>query len=89
MKKTSGCAVVSAAAHLQGGRAGLAPAGADDGAGIRSKMARSFTGFTVTLGAIFVVSAGTGMVLSGTKVGIVAALETGGRQSEIGAVFLF
>jgi MFS family permease len=39
--------------------------------------------------AVFAVAGGAGMVLSGTDVGIVAALETGGHQGEIGLVFLF
>jgi MFS family permease len=39
--------------------------------------------------AVFAVAAGAGMVLSGTDVGIVALLETGGHQAEIGLVFFF
>ncbi|HCC39227.1 MAG TPA: MFS transporter, partial [Arthrobacter bacterium] len=42
-----------------------------------------------TVAAIFAMAAGAGMVLSGSDVGIVAALETGGHQNEIGIVFLF
>ncbi|MDQ0679235.1 MFS family permease [Arthrobacter pascens] len=88
-------AVVSAApAHLQGAAAELAPAGArgsaaDGRAGLRHRMAHNFTWFTATVAAVFAVAAGAGMVLSGTDVGIVAALETGGHQGEIGIVFLF
>jgi predicted MFS family arabinose efflux permease len=88
-------AVVSAApAHLQGAAAELAPAGARGStahgpAGLRHRMAHSFTWFTATVAAVFAVAAGAGMVLSGTDVGIVAALETGGHQGEIGIVFLF
>ena len=52
-------------------------------------MAHNFAWFTATVAAVFAVAAGAGMVLSGTDVGIVAALETGGRKSEIGIVFLF
>jgi MFS family permease len=52
-------------------------------------VARSFSWFTATVAALFAVAAGAGMVLSGTDVGIVAALETGGHQAEIGIVFLF
>ncbi len=87
-------AVVSAApAHLQEAAADLVPAGAErvvsGQAGLRSKVAHNFAWFTATVAAIFAVAAGTGMVLSGTDVGIVAALETGGHQAEIGIVFLF
>lgn len=83
-------AVVSAApAHVQEAAAELVPAVAARPGGLRSKVARNFTWFTATVGALFAVAAGAGMVLSGTDVGIVAALETGGRQSEIGIVFLF
>ena len=52
-------------------------------------MAHSFGWFTAAVAAVFAVAGGAGMVLSGTDVGIVAALETGGRQGEIGVVFLF
>ena len=87
-------AVVSAApAHLQEAAADLVPAGAErvvsGQAGLRSKVAHNFAWFTATVAAVFAVAAGTGMVLSGTDVGIVAALETGGHQAEIGIVFLF
>lgn len=87
-------AVVSAApAHLQEAAADLVPAGsARIGAGrvgLRAKVAGNFTWFTATVAAIFAVAAGAGMVLSGSDVGIVAALETGGHQNEIGIVFLF
>jgi MFS family permease len=85
-------AVVSTApAHLQEAAADLAPAAAHTArsAGLRAKVAGSFTWFTATVAALFAVAAGAGMVLSGTDVGIVAALETGGHQAEIGIVFLF
>ncbi|MFD5279023.1 MFS transporter [Pseudarthrobacter sp. NPDC058362] len=94
-------AVVSAApAHVQEAAAELVPAGAEsDGAAagggpgrrraFRTRVAHNFAWFTAAVAALFAVAAGTGMVLSGTDVGIVAALETGGRQSEIGIVFLF
>lgn len=84
-------AVVSAApAHLQEAAAELVPAGATHrGPGLRSKVAHNFAWFTASVAAVFAVAAGAGMVLSGTDVGIVAALETGGRQAEIGIVFLF
>jgi predicted MFS family arabinose efflux permease len=83
-------AVVTAApAHVQEPAAGLVPAGAPRRGGLRGTAGRNFTWFTATVGALFAVAAGAGMVLSGTDVGIVAALETGGRQSEIGIVFVF
>ena len=87
-------AVVSAApAHLQEAAADLVPAGAaragSGQAGLRGRVAHNFAWFTATVAAVFAVAAGTGMVLSGTDVGIVAALETGGHQGEIGIVFLF
>jgi MFS family permease len=87
-------AVVSAApAHLQEAAADLVPAGAaragSGPAGLRGRVAHNFAWFTATVAAVFAVAAGTGMVLSGTDVGIVAALETGGHQGEIGIVFLF
>lgn len=87
-------AVVSAApAHLQEAAADLVPAGVERvgsrPAGLRGKVAHNFAWFTATVAAVFAVAAGTGMVLSGTDVGIVAALETGGHQAEIGIVFLF
>jgi MFS family permease len=86
-------AVVSAApAHVQEAASDLVPAGAETVRGgwhLRGSVARSFTWFTAAVAAIFSIAAGTGMVLSGTDVGIVAALETGGHQSEIGIVFLF
>jgi MFS family permease len=85
-------AVVAAApAHLQEAAAELGPAAAGNRrrAGLRRKVANNFTWFTAAVAAVFAVAAGAGMVLSGTDVGIVAALETGGQQSEIGIVFLF
>ncbi|WP_411376074.1 MFS transporter [Arthrobacter sp. MPF02] len=83
-------AVVAAApAHLQEAAAELGPAGSSARAGLRGKVARNFAWFTATVAALFAVAGGAGMVLSGTDVGIVAALETGGRQSEIGIVFFF
>lgn len=88
-------AVVAAApAHLQEAAAEfalLAAAGErrQERAGLRHKVAHNFVWFTSAVAAVFAVAAGAGMVLSGTDVGIVAALESGGHQAEIGLVFLF
>lgn len=87
-------AVVSTApAHVREAAAELAPAGTRGsgarGVALRDKVANNFTWFTATVAAVFAIAAGAGMVLSGTDVGIVAALETGGHQGEIGLVFLF
>jgi predicted MFS family arabinose efflux permease len=88
-------AVVAAApAHLQEAAAELAPLAAagerrQERAGLRHKVAHNFAWFTAAVAAVFAVAAGAGMVLSGTDVGIVAALESGGHQAEIGLVFLF
>ncbi|MFE4545191.1 MFS transporter [Arthrobacter sp. NPDC056727] len=85
-------AVVAAApAHLQEAAAELGPAAAGSRrrSALKRRVAHSFGWFTAAVAAVFVVAAGAGMVLSGTDVGIVAALETGGHQGEIGVVFLF
>jgi MFS family permease len=85
-------AVVAAApAHLQEAAAELAPlaAGGVRRSGLRHKVAHNFVWFTAAVAAVFAVAAGAGMVLSGTDVGIVAALEIGGHQAEIGLVFIF
>ncbi|MDR7081542.1 MFS family permease [Arthrobacter ginsengisoli] len=55
----------------------------------RHKVIHNFAWFTPAVAAIFAVAAGVGMILSGTDVGIVASLETGGHQAEIGLVFVF
>jgi MFS family permease len=92
LQSAAEAAVVSTApAHLQEAAADLGPAAAHTARsyGLREKVAGSFTWFTATVAALFAVAAGAGMVLSGTDVGIVAALETGGHQAEIGIVFLF
>lgn len=81
--------VAAAPAHLREAAAELGPAASGVPSGLRGKVSHNFAWFTATVAALFVVAAGAGMVLSGTDVGIVAALETGGRQSEIGIVFLF
>jgi len=88
-------AVVAAApAHLQEAAAEFAPLAAagerrQGRAGLRRKVINNFAWFTAAVAAVFAVAAGAGMVLSGTDVGIVAALESGGHQAEIGLVFLF
>lgn len=88
-------AVVAAApAHLQEAAAEFAPLAAaeerrHEQAGLRHKVISNFTWFTAAVAAVFAVAAGAGMVLSGTDVGIVAALESSGREAEIGLVFLF
>ena len=85
-------AVVAAApAHVQEAAAGLKPAGSVDRSAsrLRGVVARNFAWFTASVAAVFSVAAGAGMVLSGTDVGIVALLETGGHEAEIGLVFLF
>lgn len=51
--------------------------------------AGGFAWLTVGVAAIFAVAAGSGMVVSGTDVGIVGLLERGGRESDIGIVFFF
>ncbi|MCB5281524.1 MFS transporter [Arthrobacter sp. AL08] len=88
-------AVVAAApAHLQEAAAEFVPlAAAEDRrlapAGLRRRVIHNFSWFTTAVAAVFAVAGGAGMVLSGTDVGIVAALETGGHQGEIGLVFFF
>ena len=86
--------VAAAPAHLQEAAAELAPLAAAEQRrqgrlGLRHKVIHNFAWFTAAVAAVFAVAAGAGMVLSGTDVGIVAALQTGGHQAEIGLVFLF
>ena len=87
-------AVVSAIpAHLREAAAGIVPAGAERVGsrprGLRGKVAHNNAWFTATVAAVFAVAAGTGVVLSGTDVGIVAALENGGQQGESALCFSF
>jgi predicted MFS family arabinose efflux permease len=88
-------AVVAAApAHLNEAAAEFAPLAAAERrrtapAGLRHKVRHNFAWFSAAVAAVFAVAAGAGMVLSGSDVGIVAALESGGHQAEIGLVFLF
>lgn len=92
-QRAAEAAVLSTApAHVQEAAADLAPAGAAASAaqgGLHGRPAGGFSWFTTPVAALFAVAAGAGMVLSGTDVGIVAALEIGGHQSEIGIVFVF
>jgi MFS family permease len=87
--------VAAAPAHLREPAAELAPLAASAEArrerrsGLRRRVIHNFSWFTAAVAAVFAVAAGAGMVLSGTDVGIVAALERGGHQAEIGLVFLF
>lgn len=88
-------AVVAAApAHLTEAAAEFAPLAAPERrllarAGLRHKVRHNFSWFSAAVAAVFAVAAGAGMVLSGSDVGIVAALESSGREAEIGLVFLF
>lgn len=86
--------VASAPAHLQEEPDDLDQAASTGSAGPQSpgllgRMTGSFTWFSASVAAVFAVAAGTGMVLSGTDVGIVAVLERGGHQTDIGIVFFF
>ncbi|WP_454810214.1 MFS transporter [Paenarthrobacter nitroguajacolicus] len=80
--------VASAPAHVQEAASEMASATSRASA-FRSRVARNFTWFTVSVAALFVVAAGSGMVLSGSDVSIVGLLERGGHENEIGIVFFF
>ncbi|GAT88543.1 MFS transporter [Paenarthrobacter nicotinovorans] len=80
--------VASAPAHVQEAASEMASVTSRT-AGLRSRVARNFTWFTVSVAALFAVAAGSGMVLSGSDVSIVGLLERGGHQNEIGIVFFF
>jgi len=84
----AGAAIVASAAHVQEAASELAPAGSRL-ARLRGHVVRNFAWLTVSVAAVFVVAAGSGMVLSGTDVGIVAILERSGHQTELGIVFFF
>ncbi|BCW35581.1 MFS transporter [Arthrobacter sp. StoSoilA2] len=81
--------VASAPGHVQEAASEMAPAAISRTAGLRNRVARNFTWFTVSVAALFAVAAGSGMVLSGSDVSIVGLLERGGHQNEIGIVFFF
>ncbi len=80
--------VASAPAHVQEAASEMASSTSRTAA-LRSRVARNFTWFTVSVAALFVVAAGSGMVLSGSDVSIVGLLERGGHENEIGIVFFF
>ncbi|MFK0008816.1 MFS transporter [Paenarthrobacter sp. NPDC090520] len=79
--------VASAPGHVQEAASEMAPSASKGG--LRSRVARNFTWFTVSVAALFAVAAGSGMVLSGSDVSIVGLLERGGHQNQIGIVFFF
>lgn len=97
LRAAEAAVVASASAHPPEAAAELGPAasGTDSGSampersGVRGRLARSFAWFSTAVAAVFAVAAGSGMVLSGTDVGIVAILERGGRETDIGIVFFF
>ncbi|UKA51370.1 MFS transporter [Arthrobacter sp. FW305-123] len=80
--------VASAPAHVQEAASEMASSTSRTAA-LRSRVARNFTWFTVSVAALFAVAAGSGMVLSGSDVSIVGLLERGGHENEIGIVFFF
>ena len=79
--------VASAPGHVQEAASEMAPSASRGG--LRNRVARNFTWFTVSVAALFAVAAGSGMVLSGSDVSIVGLLERGGHQNQIGIVFFF
>jgi predicted MFS family arabinose efflux permease len=81
--------VASAPGHVQEAASEMAPTATSRTAGLRNRVARNFTWFTVSVAALFAVAAGSGMVLSGSDVSIVGLLERGGHQNQIGIVFFF
>lgn len=63
--------------------------GTHGGASLLRRGARSaFPWLTVPLVVVMVIAAGAGLVLSGSEVGIVAALELAGQEGQLGLVFL-
>ncbi|MGR0162067.1 MFS transporter [Paenarthrobacter nitroguajacolicus] len=80
--------VASAPAHVQEAASEMASSTSRTAA-LRSRVARNFTWFTVSVAALFAVAAGSGLVLSGSDVSIVGLLERGGHENEIGIVFFF
>ncbi|MHA7141519.1 MFS transporter [Arthrobacter sp. Sr33] len=90
-----GALVASAPAHVTeasaelypGGRAAHGRQGAKGRQRVKERLAGSFVWLTVAVAVVLVVAAGAGLVLAGTEVGIVAALEDSGREGELGLVF--
>ncbi|MHA7273779.1 MFS transporter [Arthrobacter sp. TMT4-20] len=90
-----GALVASAPAHVTeasaelypGGRAAHGRQGAKGRQRAKERLAGSFVWLTVAVAVVLVVAAGAGLVLAGTEVGIVAALEESGREGELGLVF--
>ncbi len=90
-----GALVASAPAHVTeasaelypGGRAAHGHQGAKGRQRVKARLAGSFVWLTVAVAVVLVVAAGAGLVLAGTEVGIVAALEDSGREGELGLVF--
>ncbi|MHA7239131.1 MFS transporter [Arthrobacter sp. TMS1-12-1] len=76
-----------AAADLIGAR----NAGSEEhhaGSLLRRGVRKVFPWFTVPLAMVMVTAAGAGLVLSGSEVGIVAALEHAGNEGQLGLVFV-
>ncbi|MEC5200687.1 MFS family permease [Arthrobacter sp. PL16] len=79
--------VGEAAADLIGARnTGAEPAAKDSL--VRRGVRRALPWLTVPLVIVMVVAAGAGLVLSGTEVGIIAALELSGNEEQLGLVFV-
>ncbi|WP_104118244.1 MFS transporter [Arthrobacter sp. B1805] len=79
--------VGEAAADLIGSR----DAGTGGGLGVslfRRGVRHAFPWLTIQLVVVMVIAAGAGLVLSGSEVGIVAALELSGNESQLGLVFV-
>ena len=80
--------VTEASAELYpGGRAGHGGQGDRGRQTLTERLAGSFVWLTLAVAVVLVVAAGAGLVLAGTEVGIVAALEESGREGELGLVF--
>jgi MFS family permease len=79
--------VGEAAADLIGARStGTEPAAKDSL--LRRGVRKALPWLTVPLVIVMVVAAGAGLVLSGTEVGIIAALELSGNEEQLGLVFV-
>ncbi|MBE0011412.1 MULTISPECIES: MFS transporter [unclassified Arthrobacter] len=84
-----GALVAAAPAHVTEASAELYPGGrtAAGRTALKDRMAGSFAWLSIAVAVVLVVAAGAGLVLAGTEVGIVAALEETGREGELGLVF--